>query len=549
MRKHPKEVTRIILALLGLVTVQASQANAAVPFIGKYAFLKNKLKIISLTQREQKLASLAQGNDLLILATERSTKSSQNLIAASIYSRKNSIFATDKPLQESLAQSVDNLRSADELSQKIDKYVPTFTDNPKSSGISYADKINQDIQNRSQTLIEEGDRIGLIESQKLLLSDDNEVGREFNGNTEDLEQTVDLLKSQGGADNILSDDNNSTSLPKPVMVSFLLLFTSPVFIMFVALGKTVTQTLNEGFIEDLQEKYGKPQVPEGSVFLHDRSFKEISTITLKAEKINDEKFSNQEFLLYVQFKKDARKRDKEHRKFNNRVELLRAGIMAQKSFLRLESTELRFRSRKQQEFYQFVAENIDDNPKKDEFRDKVKKKLAQIIPLINTEEGRDALSSYLKEVNLISQYDMGLKLLSLFKKYQLADFSVLRTISDISERLQAQKLLSPKNLVSLVIENYDVFEKLAPIIGVSEAESNPETYAKILQYIGLINRHQVSYEQFQQLIKILKQWEKPYKSIMMVRQEYTPNKYRIPKEFTQKIPGLNLHKKYAKHLQ
>ena len=61
-----------------------------------------------------------------------------------------------------------------------------------------------------------------------------------------------------------------------------------------------------------------------------------------------------------------------------------------------------------------------------------------------------------------------IKLLALFKKYELKDFSVLKTVSDVVESLQAKELLSPKDLVSSVLENYDAFEKLGPILGISE---------------------------------------------------------------------------------
>ena len=126
--------------------------------------------------------------------------------------------------------------------------------------------------------------------------------------------------------------------------------------------------------------------------------------------------------------------------------------------MKIESTELRFRSRKQQEFYRFVADSLSDNIDKDEFRNKIKRKLAEIIPLLNSEQGRNALQSYLKEVNQLSQNSLGLKLLALFKKYQLADFTILRTISDIVTKLEARDLLSHKSLVVLILEHLEVFE-------------------------------------------------------------------------------------------
>lgn len=103
-------------------------------------------------------------------------------------------------------------------------------------------------------------------------------------------------------------------------------------------------------------------------------------------------------------------------------------------------------------------------------------------------------------------------------------------------------------MVSLVIENYEVFEKLAPILSISKAESSPAVYARILQIIGLIERHADAYIKLEQLVELLKKWEKLHQSITMVRQEYTSDKYTIPQEFKEKIPGLNVYQKYGKYL-
>ncbi len=85
-------------------------------------------------------------------------------------------------------------------------------------------------------------------------------------------------------------------------------------------------------------------------------------------------------------------------------------------------------------------------------------------------------------------------------------------------------------------------------MGISEAESSPTTYARIVQVIGLENRHGKAYLQFGQLVQLLKKWEKPYKTINMVREEYTSDKYQIPSEFEQEIPGIDIYRKYAKYL-
>ncbi|MEL6438454.1 MAG: hypothetical protein AAFQ80_04240 [Cyanobacteria bacterium J06621_8] len=304
------------------------------------------------------------------------------------------------------------------------------------------------------------------------------------------------------------------------------------------------------FKSNYQEKFGKPKVPEGSVNLHSRSFKEITLIGNKAEQINNDKFGNEEFLLLLRIKINMSKEAEGYQGLSNCVDLLQAGIIAQKSFLRLEQTELRYRSRKQQEFYQYLADSLGDgdNIDREAFAKKVKKKQAEVLPLITTEEGRGAIDTYAKEINVLSKYRLGLKLLALFKQYELQDFSILKNVSDVVETLESKDLLSSDDLVSPVLEHYESFEKLGPIIGISAAESTPQAYARILQVIGLTNRHGKAYVEFAQLVSLLKKWEKPYKAISLVRKEYTEDKYSLPAEFKEDIPGVKVYQRYAEYL-
>lgn len=63
----------------------------------------------------------------------------------------------------------------------------------------------------------------------------------------------------------------------------------------------------------------------------------------------------------------------------------------------------------------------------------------------------------------------------MFKKYQLADFAILRKVSELVEQVNGQDLLEDKNLMALILTNYDVLEKLAPIIQISKQDINPNT--------------------------------------------------------------------------
>ena len=408
---------------------------------------------------------------------------------------------------------------------------------------SSPEDINKQIADRYDNLVEEQtDSISLIENQKtlkeqILLEENKQNERE---NTEFMQSDSLFVDRQ-------SEEAKIEQIPKPILYSLILLFG----LWSIPTLKYVSATFifgEEGIIKDFQDKYGKPKVPEGTVFMHDRSFKELEKIAVQLARINSEKFGSDEFILFVKIKQSIQKGKEEFKKLEHRAELLKVAIAAQSSFLRIEQTELRFRSRNQQEFYQNIVDSLEQNLDKDIFRDRVKRKLSEILPLVNTEEGRNALQAYLKDLIKISEHKLGLKLLSLFKQYQLADFTILKRVSDIVNQLKGQDLLKAKNLISLAIENYEIFEKLAPIIGVAESENSPETYANILQYIGLISRYERSYEYFQQLLETLKQWQKPYKTIQMIRQEYPASEYRLPPEFSQEIPGLNIYQKYENFL-
>ncbi|WP_051038956.1 hypothetical protein [Chamaesiphon minutus] len=161
-----------------------------------------------------------------------------------------------------------------------------------------------------------------------------------------------------------------------------------------------------------------------------------------------------------------------------------------------------------------------------------------------TEEGKVALRSYVAEISKISENPLGLKPILLFKKYQLDDYSTLRSVSNTINLLEAEDLLNLDALLLLVMVKYDVFEKLGPIVGIAEQYNRPETYSKMLQYIGLKSRHEVSYQKFQEFLLLLKQWETHYKTIVNVRNKYSEKDYQLPKEFGTEPPGFGLYQKY-----
>ena len=323
----------------------------------------------------------------------------------------------------------------------------------------------------------------------------------------------------------------------------------PATILVFLIGTPIIKGVVRVVSDNWQEKYGKPKVPEGSVKSHNKSFKEICLVGKKAEKIDDEKFSNEEFLLLLSIKINASRGIDDYQQLNSGVELLSTAILARKNFLRLEQTELKYRSRKQQEFYRYVAEHLSEDVNRIAFVKQIKQKQTEILPSVNSEQGKAAINTYAEQIGILGKYPLGLKLLAMFKQRQMQQCSAaIKNISDVVESLKGSSLMSSKNLISPVLENYESFEQLGPILGISEKESNPKAYAKILQVLGLTHRHEKAYSEFKQLIKLLKKWEKLEKAIAVFRNEYTSSKYSIPPEFKEDIPGTTTYQKYAKYL-
>jgi hypothetical protein len=304
----------------------------------------------------------------------------------------------------------------------------------------------------------------------------------------------------------------------------------------------------QSFLEKILLKFSKPPVSESAIFLHNREMMDARVFAKTAQAIDNDKFNSKEFLLFIKINYYLVKGLEEYVGLYQSVRLLQVAIEAKNSFLTIDQTEFRYRSSKQQEFYQYVEDLLKNHEDKLAFREGVERKLAEVLLHIKTEEGKRALQAYAKELDHLAEHELGLKLLSLFKSYQLADYSILRIISDLVNSLREKDLRDIKGLTSLVMVNYDVFDKLKQIIGISDKKSSPDTYALMIQYIALQYRHQHSYLKFQELIAVMRKWFKPYQAILGIRQEYSPHEYRQPKDFSAEIPGLAIYEKYQKRL-
>jgi hypothetical protein len=309
-------------------------------------------------------------------------------------------------------------------------------------------------------------------------------------------------------------------------------------------SKKAAKLGKESFLSKWGDKFRKPQILESDKFLHNRTIEKLAQITNQAENLNADKFGNTEFMIFFKIKSYIARSIDEYANLDETIEMLQVAIDAQNSFSQIDSTESRYCSSGQQKLYSFVNSLLAQEIDVSIFRTQVAQKLEEVLPLLQTEEGKIALQAYVLEINKISQHPLGLKLMLLFKKYQLDDYSTLRGVSNTLAQLDSEDLLNLDSLLVLVMTKYDVFEKLGPIVGIEEQYNRPETYSKMLQYIGLKSRHESSYQKFQEFLLLLKQWEIHYQSVVNVRAKYSDKEYRLPKEFHNEVPGLKLYQKY-----
>ncbi len=292
------------------------------------------------------------------------------------------------------------------------------------------------------------------------------------------------------------------------------------------------------------KSFQKEAVPENAIRLYQRNFNNADSLLLRANAIDQDKFGNQEFLAFVRMKRDLAHESSGYQDLDRFIDVLMAGINAKTSFLGIETIEFGHRSTKQAEFYTFVESLYASPCTPVEFIDLAQQKYTETLPRMRTAEGRTVLQSYFKYLRVVASHPLSFRLLCAFKQHRLTDFSILKTISDIINRLQRIDLLDRAYLNAEVIANYTVFEKMGQVINLPDHLRNTQAYGILLQYVALSEKYKQAYPKFQELVVILEKWYASYIALSKLKEEYLNRKYRYPKEFKQSIPGVGLYRKY-----
>jgi hypothetical protein len=293
----------------------------------------------------------------------------------------------------------------------------------------------------------------------------------------------------------------------------------------------------------------KEEIPDSVIGIHDAALSEGIKQYRRAKSIEIEKFGSKEFLAFARIKYDLARNKTTNQNLEKYAQLLQVGMKTKKTFIALEQIEINHQGKKFNEFYEYVNSLLVKLSTPASFNVYLQPKFAEVYPTMNSEEGKTALCNYVRQLESLSEHELGLRLLAAFKAYKLSDYSILRKVSDMIKNLERQDLLDLKGLKVRVFAERSVFEDLAKIINIPEEERNTDTFSRILQYIALGEKHEASYPKFQELAHLLEVWNENYEAVQSIRGQYQSKRYKKVKTFLQTFPGIDLYDKYKSYFK
>ena len=302
-------------------------------------------------------------------------------------------------------------------------------------------------------------------------------------------------------------------------------------------------------VERTRDWLQKKSIPEETLALYDKNYTEMQQTARRLQTIDSEKFGNEEFLSFVKIQFALRRGEWGYLGFEQSIELLKVGVKARKAFLGLETVEFGFQGSRFGEMYDFVSTLCAQKVGAEVFKRQIRGKFAETKAKIRSEEGQQALQLYAKHLEDVSEHPLSLKLLYAFRQYKMQNYAIFKTISDLITALKRDDLLKVDALKLKVIENFEVFESLGRVIEVPETQRTPKTYTQILQYLALSEKHAIAFLQFSQIVDLFVGWKRNRIILDTIRQEYPANKYKIPKNFRQSLPGTGLYQKYQTYFE
>lgn len=288
----------------------------------------------------------------------------------------------------------------------------------------------------------------------------------------------------------------------------------------------------------------KPQpIPELAVSLHNTELEELNNIAPTIKMLDNEQYSS-EYVFYRHIKYKLDHNLDEYKGLNTFVKIFSFTINNIKYFSVVRRIELDFQGSTLNGLYEFVQEQLSITNDTHLFHKLVNGEINRLLKLVRNEPTKNAILTYKNALFAISQNEMGLNLLSLFKKYNISDFSTFKILNDILKQLKNQDLENLKALVLVVKVNYEQLDKLGNLFGIPPSDDQVIIYAKILQYIALTSRYENINYRFEKLLDILKKWNTHYQTLKEIREQYPAYKYKVPSEFLQEVGGESIYAKY-----
>ncbi|AFZ52468.1 hypothetical protein VKI22_04260 [Cyanobacterium aponinum UTEX 3221] len=291
----------------------------------------------------------------------------------------------------------------------------------------------------------------------------------------------------------------------------------------------------------------RQEIPELALSLHDTELEELEKIFPTMKMLDHEQYTD-EFLLYIRIRNKVENNLEEYKGLQTFIKIFIFTTKHINYFRTIRRIELDFQGKTQIELYNFIEEQLNLTSDPNLFNQIVIEEIDKLINIIRNEPTKEALLSYKNAIDAISKDEIGLNLLILFKKYNLIDYSIFNVINAILKKLKKQNLETLKALVLVVKVNYDELEKIGRLVGIPNNEDKVIIYAKILQYIALSYRYENLLYRFNQLLEVVKNWNKQYQTLAEIRQEYPSHKYKIPESFLKAIPGEYIYNKYQEFI-
>ena len=198
--------------------------------------------------------------------------------------------------------------------------------------------------------------------------------------------------------------------------------------------KKIVSFLNTDINDLTSKNVEKKEIDNDIVQIHNQHLSQTRFLGSIIESLDAEFFTSSDFIFFLNLKASFVGEQNQYQGLNNCAELFALAVKAQSNFLKIEQTELRYRSRKQQEFYDFIvdllAQKFDEdssdnlssgvvigaretetkNYSAQEFKALIKDKLIQVQEQIKTEEGKKALDDYCASLEeLATKHNLGLK--------------------------------------------------------------------------------------------------------------------------------------------